>query len=84
MGIFAKLRAALDQEHPPPYTFEVTENIATAGMGTTRGLKYRCLTSDGNGAPVKVDYAFTYKQAYAMGAARVAKLDKRASEAEAA
>ncbi|MBZ4017511.1 hypothetical protein [Streptomyces purpurogeneiscleroticus] len=71
----AKLRLKADKadgkvpaEFAEHYRVDVTENIATAGSGMTKGMKYRwALTDTDTDRPVKVGYALTVKDGYRRG-----------------
>lgn len=58
------------------YTYEVTENIATAGMGTTSLMKYRWVIKR-DGAIIKAGYSFTMPMADKVAAATMAKLEAK-------
>lgn len=58
------------------YTYEVTENIATAGLGTTKSLKYRW-TIKRDGVILKVGYAFTAASADGMARMKIAKIEAK-------
>jgi hypothetical protein len=57
-------------QHPEHgnYAINIGENIATAGFGTTRNLKYRwSVLVKETGEPLKTGYAFTYRDAWLAG-----------------
>ncbi|MFD5695327.1 hypothetical protein [Streptomyces rubiginosohelvolus] len=57
------------------FSIEVTENIGTADMGTTKGLKYRWTVTDtATGVPQRTAYAFTYAGGHREATMFVAKL----------
>ena len=58
------------------YTYEVTENIATAGLGTTKRLKYRW-TIKNDGAIVKAGYSFTAGLADMVARDKIAKIEAK-------
>jgi len=57
------------------FSIEVTENIATSGMDTTKALKYRWTVTDtATGVPQRTSYAFTYAGGHREATMFVAKL----------
>jgi hypothetical protein len=60
------------------FKVEATENIATAGFGTTAGLKYRWTVTDNETErPIKVGYSVSIRDAYRQGDAYIAKQYKK-------
>jgi hypothetical protein len=87
--MFDKMRAKTEEQREElyreaiefGYEIDVTENIATAGFGTTRDFKYRwTIKRASNGVPVRTGYGMSIWLAHRnaeMVLKRVIKRDKR-------
>lgn len=72
-----KRQEPLDRARELGYTFEVTDNIATAGLGTTTGIKYRWTVYDKDKTPVKAGYAVTIGDGRRRGEMQLRKIGKK-------
>lgn len=60
------------------FEIKVSENIATSGFDTTKPMKYKyIITLKETGEPVKVDYQFTVKAAWADAQRKLTKMIRK-------